>query len=110
MTARHLYWAAAVTAFAVQTAMVVTYGAITSWCFCSVTGTPSPPTPPVFVMRFLDAAVLPAAWMTKGLAGPLIFVQNVTVWFVAVLALLYGTALAARIRIRPARRTGGRWI
>ena len=100
MTARHLYWAAAATAFAVQVAMVVTYGTITGWCFCSVTGTPSPPVPPLY----------PAAWMTKGLAVPLIFVQNVTVWFVAVLVLLYGMALAARVRIRPAGQSRGRWI
>ncbi|HEX6368286.1 MAG TPA: hypothetical protein VF006_05105 [Longimicrobium sp.] len=110
MTARHLYRAAAATAFAVQTAMVLTYGTITGWCFCSVTGTPPPPVPPLFVRRFLDLAVLPAAWMTQGLAVQLIFVQNVTIWFVAVLALLYGMALAARVRIRPARQTRGRRI
>jgi hypothetical protein len=110
MTARHLYWAAAATAFAVQTAMVVTYGTITGWCFCSADVTPSPPVPPLFVMRFLDAAVLPAAWMTRGLAVQLIFVQNVTIWFVAVLALLYGITLAARVRIHPARESRGRWI
>lgn len=110
MTARHLYWAAAATTFAVQTAMVVAYGTITGWCFCSVTQTPSTPIPPPFVMRFLDLAVLPAAWMTKELAVQLIFVQNVTIWFVAVLALLYGMTLAARVRIRPMRQTRGRWI
>jgi hypothetical protein len=110
MTARHLYWAAAATAFAVQAAMVVTYGTITGWCFCSVIQTPSPPVPPPFVMRLMDLAVLPAAWMTKGLAVPLIFVQNVTIWFVAVLALLYGMTLAARVRIHPARQMRGRWI
>lgn len=110
MPARHLYRAAATIALAVQVAMVATYGTITGWCFCSITSVPSPPVPPVYVMRFLDLAVLPAAWMTKGLAVPLIFVQNVTVWFVAVLVLLYGMTLAARVRIRPAGRRHGRWI
>lgn len=110
MTTRHLYWAAAVAALAVQGAMVLAYAVYSGWCFCSADPTPATPTPPVFVMRFMDAAVLPAAWMSPGLAVPLLVVQNLMVWCVAALALLYGMTLAARIRIRPAGGVDGRRI
>jgi hypothetical protein len=97
-------------ALAVQIAMVLTYGAITDWCFCSVTGSPTPPTPPTFVLRFLDLAVLPAAAMGKGLAPPILVWKNLFAWFFAALGLLYGMTLTARLRIRLASGADGRRI
>lgn len=112
MTTRHLYWAAAVTALAVQGAMVLAHGVYSGWCFCSADSTPAAPTPPLFVMRFMDVAVLPAALMSHGLPLPLLAVQNLMVWFAAVLALLYGMTLAARLRIGAGGGADGRrmWL
>ncbi|HYR10952.1 MAG TPA: hypothetical protein VEQ60_24445 [Longimicrobium sp.] len=110
MTPRKLCHVALAMALAVQVAMVLTYGAITEWCFCSVTGASTPPTPPPFVLRFLDLAVLPAAAMEKGLAPPVLIWRNLFAWFFAALGLLYGMTLAARIRIRPAGGADGRRI
>lgn len=88
-------------ALAVQTGMVVTYGTITDWCFCSVTGSPEPPIPPLFMMLFLELAVLPAAWETKGHAVQMLFVLNLGAWFFAMRCVLDALVLTARVRIRP---------
>jgi hypothetical protein len=103
MTNRTLRLLALGIALSVQVGMVVTYGMITDWCFCSVTGFPTPAPPPPFVIRSMELATLPAAWMQKGLPVPVLFVVNVEAWFLAMLALLHGMALAARLRIRPLR-------
>lgn len=111
MTPRTLRWIAFGIALSVQAGMVVTYGMITDWCFCSHSGSPSPPMPPVFVLRFLDLSVLPAAWMMKGMGAPVLFVVNLEAWFFGVLALLHGMCFAGRIRIRLPRHVtphGGR--
>ncbi len=107
MTWRTLTFVALAIALAVQIAMVLTYGAITDWCFCSHTGSPSPPVPPPFVMRFLDLAVLPAAMYERGLAVQVLFVLNLDAWFIGSLVLLHAMALAARVRVRPLRVAAG---
>lgn len=91
-------------ALAVQIGMVVTYGTITDWCFCSVTGSPEPPIPPLFMVRFLELAVLPAAWETKGLPVQLLFVLNLGAWFLFVRGVLHALAHAGRVRVGRVRR------
>lgn len=98
-----LRWVAFGIALSVQIGMVVTYGMITDWCFCSCPGDPDPAVPPPFVMRFLELSVLPTALLRKGLAVPVLFVLNLEAWFLAVLALLHALVLAARIRFGPVR-------
>ncbi|HEX2076334.1 MAG TPA: hypothetical protein VHG08_01460 [Longimicrobium sp.] len=107
MTARTLTFVALSIALTVQIAMVLIYGAITDWCFCSVTGSPSPPRPPVFVLRFLDLAAWPAASYSRGLAVQVLFVLNLDAWFIGSLALLHAMALATRVRVRLVRAPAG---
>lgn len=101
MPPRALRWLAFGIALSVQIGMVVTYGMITDWCFCSVTGYPDPPIPPPYVMRFLELSTLPATLRIKGMAVQGLFVVNLEVWFGAMLALLHALAFAARLRLRP---------
>lgn len=103
MTARSLTFIALTIALAVQAAMVLTYGAVTGWCFCSHTGATSPPIPPPFVLRFLELAIEPAASYSRELPVQVRLVLNLDAWFIGSLALLHAMALAARVRIRPVR-------
>lgn len=106
MTPRTLRWTAFALALAMQIAMVVAYGMMTEWCFCAITAIPEPAIPPPFVMRFVQFAALPAEWIKTSLALPIRLGLNLEVWFFALLALLHGMALAARVRLGPA--SGGR--
>lgn len=110
MISRQLCQAALAIALAVQIAWMLTYGAATEWCFCAITRHPSPPIPPPFVLRFLELAVLPNALRVRGTGLHGVFVMSVAAGFVAVLVLLHGMALAARIRLRPAGGADGRRI
>lgn len=101
MIANRAVWAALSTALAMQVAMVIGYGFITDWCFCAITGSPSPPVPPPFLMRFLELATLPVT--SSGLAVQPLFVFSVIGWFAVLLVLLEGMVLAARIRLRADR-------
>jgi uncharacterized membrane protein len=100
MTPRKLRWTAFAIALALQAGMVVAYGMATEWCFCAITQFPEPAIPPPFVIRFIRLATLPAHWLKRGLPLPVLFVLNLEVWFLALLALLHGLALAARVRFR----------
>lgn len=102
MTARSIRFTALGFTLAVHLALVVGYGAITQWCFCSVTGTPSPPIPPPSVMRFL----MFVGWPSEMIAGAPFFVAlpwNLAAWFLAAWAVLEAMVLAARVRIGPVR-------
>lgn len=108
MTPRRLRWTAFTLALAMQVGMVIAYGMATEWCFCAITGFPDPPVPPPFVIRFIEVAVLPSAWMRTGLGIGLLFILNLEMWFLALLALLHGMALLARVRFRRAAGETGR--
>lgn len=113
MTPRTLRRLAFALALLVQTAMMLTYGAVTDGCFCSVTGAPTPPVPPDVALRLIETAVLPTAWMEPGMGLPVLFVLNLDAWFIGVLALLHGMVLALRVRIRGACRGAerdARWV
>lgn len=112
MTADRLRRMAIGIAITVQAAMVLTYGTLTNWCFCShSSGLPEPAVPPVYLMRFMDLAVLHVTWMRSGHAVPLIVLNGVVTWGVAMLVLLHGMALVARVRVRPVRDgPGGRRV
>lgn len=100
MTPRALRWLAFGIALSVQIGMVVTYGMVTDWCFCAITGYPNPAIPPPYVTRFLELSTLPATLRIKGMGVQGLFVVNLEVWFGAVLALLHALAFAARLRVR----------
>jgi hypothetical protein len=100
MSPRALRWIAFGIALSVQIGMVVTYGMISEWCFCAITAYPNPPTPPPYVMRFLELSTLPATLRIKGMGVQGLFLVNLEVWFGLVLALLHALAFASRLRLR----------
>lgn len=100
MTSRQLLLVAFAIALAIQAVAVVTLGRLSDWCFCAITAMPSPPTPPPYVQRFVQVAFAPDEWAPRGLGLPLVFAWNLVVWFLGVLVVLHGMALAARVRVR----------
>jgi hypothetical protein len=110
VTSRQLALVALAIAVAVQAAAVLTLGPLSDWCFCALTRIDPPPTPPPYVLRFVRLAFAPDDWVPRGMGLPLALGFNLVVWFLAMLALLHGMALAARVRIRPLRgdAPGGR--
>ncbi|HEU4885030.1 MAG TPA: hypothetical protein VFT45_22410 [Longimicrobium sp.] len=99
MTARHLLFVAFAIALAIQAAAMLTLGPLTDWCFCAITQLDSPPLPPPYVQRFIQMAFAPDEWAPRGLGLPLVFAYNLAAWFLAVLVVLHGMALAARLRV-----------
>jgi hypothetical protein len=108
MTARSLWITALVGAVAVHVAMVLTYGAITEWCFCAVLSAGPTVIPPPFVMRFLELATLPSTLLPRNLPVPAQMHYGLFSWFLALLALLHGLAFAARIRVGRGIRLAAR--
>lgn len=115
MTKRSIRFTALGVAIGVHLALLVGYGAITQWCFCSVTGSPNPPIPPPSVMRFLVFVGSPSE-MVAGAPFLLAVMWNLAAWFLGAWVLLEAMVLAARVRIggdarpriRLARRSGVR--
>jgi hypothetical protein len=111
MTARRLCGTAFAAALAIQVVLIVVHGILSDWCFCAITDHRPHKDPPLSVLRFIEFAGFPAqsllsrwyelagrdAW---GEWGPqLFFVFGLISWFAALLVLLHGMALAARVRI-----------
>jgi hypothetical protein len=108
MTARRLRWTAFAIALAVQVAHIVVHGTLSDWCFCAITDQGPPPDPPTFVLRFLQFVRFPAVWVMREMRGfvdfggwgvQAFFGAGLICWFAALLALLHGMALAARLRV-----------
>jgi hypothetical protein len=111
LSQRRLRWIAITLALAMNAGTITVYGAITDWCFCSVTGLPEPPIPPPYLIRFLETVALPATLVTNGPGIGAMVILGLAGWFAVILALLNAITLVARIRIRARREeAGGRRI